>query len=226
MISFFIILLIFTFIYYVSQPFIDNYSDFVCDVPDVCTTDDIGINYGDIVRIRSKNTTAGYLSPCGVNSVLDCGVAITLRPNEEFNKWEPDSKLRDWVIEGKSKGTPVHAEDTIQLRALATRWNGHTGYMSPCGWNKNTNCGVNVTLRTDKGFLEHEPGSNLRNWKIMGLHSNIRSGDIIQIKGLATKWKGHADYLSVCGNAGACGDNVVLLPQNNKPYQEWIITKV
>lgn len=61
------------------------------------------ILYDDLVEIKGMASGfAGhdlYLSPCGMSpSPNNCGVNVTLRPDSEFTKHEPNSMLRKWKI--------------------------------------------------------------------------------------------------------------------------------
>lgn len=123
--------------------------------------------YGDRVRVRATAAQfAGgdrYLSPCGAPT--PCGTCVTLRPDAEFDIHEPNSGLRTWIIGGGVAGQPIMTDGVVTLQATATRWPGHSGFLSPCG-GAAAGCGIGVTLRPDSEFDIHEPGSNLRNWTI------------------------------------------------------------
>jgi hypothetical protein len=73
--------------------------------------------------------------------------------------------LRKLKVLGGTPGNVVNSGDIIELKAQATRWGGHDGYLSPCG-NAPIGCGINVTLRPDNKFTPNEPNSMLRKWKI------------------------------------------------------------
>lgn len=125
------------------------------------------LKYGDRVRIKATASqfVGGdrYLSPCG--QMTPCGVCVTLRPDAEFAIHEPDSNLRSWIIGGGAAGQQVMSDGVITLQATATRWAGHSGFLSPCG-GAAAGCGTGVTLRPDAEFDRWESGSNLRNWTI------------------------------------------------------------
>ncbi len=128
--------------------------------------------YGDRVRIRATMSQfAGgefYLSPCG--QPTPCGRCVTLRPDSQFTIHEPDSNLRTWIVGGGAAGQPVMTDGVITLEAIATRWEGHSGFLSPCGGAVGgAACGTGVSLRPDAEFDRWEPGSNLRNWTIRKL---------------------------------------------------------
>jgi hypothetical protein len=176
----------------------------------------------------------GYLSPCG--SAGECNVDVALRPDKEYTIHEPDSKLRDWIIMGGEDGTPVKNGDRVKIKATASRWGGHDGYLSPCG--DAGICGINVTLRSDESYNSNGgESSNLRNWIITtsDKQSNnaINIGDIVQIKATASGWGGHDGYLSPCGDAGICGIGVTLRPDKeftihepDSKLRDWLIEKV
>lgn len=194
-----------------------------------------GLRFGGYVTLKATATRwgghDGYLSPCGNTGA--CGVGVTLRPDAEFNKHEPNSNLRRWQILGGKNGQPIRYGDTIKIKATATRWGGHDGYLSPCG--SSGACGVGVTLRPDKEFTRHEPNSMLRDWTIRGGPNGqpVRSGALIELKAMATRWNGHDGYLSPCGSSGACGVNVTLRPDSefnkhepNSNLRKWRITAI
>lgn len=126
------------------------------------------VKYGDLIEIKAQATRwpgfDGYLSPCGT-ATAGCGIDVTLRPDSAFNAYEPNSMLRKWQILGGIVGNAVNNGDIVEIKAQATRWGGHDGYLSPCGANT-ADCGVNVTLRPDSEFTKYEPNSMLRKWQI------------------------------------------------------------
>lgn len=232
MIELFIIILILTFVVYVFKPDLDSYADYNSyDSPDCLDTLESDIKYGDVIRIKSKNTQSGYLSPCDIGSPdLSCGTAVTLMPDSEFGKSEPGSALRNWVIEGKPKGILVKSGDIVKIRTL---WSGNKNsgmYLSPCGMNVTANCGANVTLRPDNQYYNQGgDNSGLRTWQITGLYnqSTLKSGDTIRLQGQNTQFTDHNGFLSICGFSGSCGSTVVLLPlKESATYQQWEINAI
>jgi len=181
------------------------------------------IRYGDTVHLRASSTRyPGYLSPCGQAKDGYCGIAVTLRPDKSYNAWEPNSKLRDWVILGKSSGQPVLYGDKVQIKATAVKHRGHDGFISPCG-SYDPFCGVSVTLRPDDQFHRHEPNSNLRHWEITGGKApgaEVQSGDRVKFRVDAHRWGGHAGHLALCGDRAECGISVAIRPDGSKdPFE-------
>lgn len=175
------------------------------------------VKYGDVLWIF--NPGQGYLSPCG--STSGCGIDVTLRPDAEFHKHEPGSKLRDWTILGKSAGEPLKYGDIVQIKGSPTQWPGTELYLSPCG-DADKDCGKNAALRPDVDFQQHEPNSNLRNWTVGGGPPGniIRYNDDVTFTAMATRWPGHSGIpLSLCGIRGGCGTNVTLNP--SKQHSIW-----
>ena len=120
------------------------------------------IKYGDVIELKAQNGT--YLSPCGTTPD-GCGINVALRPDASFNAYEPNSLLRKWQVLGGTLGNQVNSGDIIELKAQASRFPGHDGYLAPCG-TSTSDCGVNVTLRPDNQFTQFEPNSMLRKWKV------------------------------------------------------------
>jgi hypothetical protein len=64
------------------------------------------LNYGDIIKIKEQYT-GGYLSPGWGTCNSGCGTNVSLRPDSEYTKHEPNSNLRNWLVLGGAPGAPV-----------------------------------------------------------------------------------------------------------------------
>jgi len=129
------------------------------------------VQYGDSIQLMSmvvNPTNFGmvsnnYLSPGWAGPDAACGTATTLRPDHWFTQFEPNSNLRKWKILGGT-GT-VKRGDKVQLKAFASQFEGHEGYLSPCGFSWGA-CGIGATLRPQASFDAMGSPSDLRLWRI------------------------------------------------------------
>ena len=121
------------------------------------------VKYGDVVTIQvtaTKYISDLYLSPCGGGAGTSCGTAVTLRPNAVY---EENQNLRNWTIDGGTKGDVVNYANAIRLRGMATEHVGHFNlYMSPCGKSVVDHCGVEITLGPENSIADRRA-----DWTVM-----------------------------------------------------------
>ena len=128
-------------------------------------------------------------------------------------------------------GSSLRYGDIIMLQNIGDR-----GFADPCGGSNCAPLGTNlmVTTRTDQSFNQNNGiVNNLRKWEVNSLirrrGTQVRYGDIIQLKSIATNPDGISPQfnLAVCTTSidGSCG-RLTLVGSNEVPNtSNWIIQR-
>ena len=214
------------------------------------------VKYNDVIKLKAIVTKwedhDGYLVPCILDNLKDmnkeCGTDVTITTSNSDKEYIKNAQLKNWVIEQSEditarrygpgannspseKKTYVRFGDIISLFTfypINSKVNKEIKkYLSPCGFGDPKKCGVNVSLRPEYPYFMWQPGSNLRQWKIVGKDESqngeyVKYNDTIRFKSMASRWAGSDDYLSLCGSSvqnDNCGIGVTLI--SNKNYKRW-----